>query len=58
MEVNVVLTLRAELLSECAWRLLLSRRSRAEGRVEDVAKNLTVFATKARAPGKTSEELS
>lgn len=58
MEVTVVLPLRAELISACAWRLLLSRRRRAEGRVEDVAKNLTVFATKARARGKPSEELS
>lgn len=37
---------------------LLCRRSRAEGRVKDVAKNPTVFVTKARAAGKKSEELS
>lgn len=56
MEVTVVLTLRVELVSECVWQFLLSRRIRVEGRV--VAKNLTLFATKARAPGKKSEELS
>lgn len=37
---------------------LLSRGNRAEGRAEEVAKNPTVFVTKARAPGKKSEELS
>jgi hypothetical protein len=59
LEVTVVLTLRAELGCECGWQpSLLSWRNRAEGRVEDVAKNPTVFVTEARAPGKKSEELS
>lgn len=59
MEVTAVLTLRPELGCNCVGQALLSRRSRVEGRVEeDVAKNLAVFVTKARAPGKKSKELS
>lgn len=42
----------------CGAAPTLQEEQGAEGRVEDVAKNLAVFAAKARAPGKTSEELS